>query len=59
MSSIELIRQHTLTGLELVGTAAFALSGVLVAMRKRMDVVGICVCVDFSLRLAVVPCGTC
>jgi len=44
MNSIEMIRQHTLIGLELMGTAAFALSGVLVAMRKRMDVVGICVC---------------
>jgi len=42
--AIETLRQHTLVGLELLGTAAFAVSGVLAAMRKRMDVVGICVC---------------
>ena len=42
--AIESISQHTLTGLELVGTAAFAFSGVLGAMRKNMDMVGICVC---------------
>ena len=44
MSAIDTFRQHTLVGLELLGTAAFALSGVLSAMRKRMDVVGIVVC---------------
>lgn len=44
MNTIDTLSQHTLVGLELVGTAAFALSGVLGAMRKRMDVVGICVC---------------
>ncbi len=44
MSTIETLRQHTLVGLEVVGTAAFAVSGVLGALRKRMDVVGICVC---------------
>lgn len=44
MIAIETLRQHTLVGLELLGTAAFAVSGVLAAMRKRMDVVGICVC---------------
>lgn len=44
MSAIETIRQHTLVGLELLGTAAFAVSGVLSAMRKRMDIVGIVVC---------------
>lgn len=30
--------------LELLATAAFALSGVLGAMRQRMDIVGICAC---------------
>ena len=44
MLAIESIRLHTLTGLELIGTAAFALSGVISAMRKNMDVVGISVC---------------
>ena len=37
-------RQHAVLALEWLGTAAFAISGVLSAMRKRMDVVGICVC---------------
>lgn len=44
MSAIETLRHHSLEGLELLGTAAFALSGVIGAIRKRMDVVGICVC---------------
>ena len=44
MSSIQTLGQHTLAGLEIVGTAAFALSGVISALRKKMDVVGICVC---------------
>ena len=44
MSTIHTIGQHTLAGLEWLGTAAFALSGVLSAMRKRMDVVGVVVC---------------
>ena len=44
MSAIETIRQHTLVGLELLGTAAFAVSGDVGAVRKRMDIVGICVC---------------
>jgi uncharacterized membrane protein YeiH len=44
VSTIELVRQHTLFGLELMGTAAFAVSGVISANRKQMDVVGICVC---------------
>ena len=39
-----MLRQHALVGLESVGTAAFAVSGVLSAVRKKMDVVGICVC---------------
>jgi len=44
LSSIDTLRQHTLLSLELLGTAAFAVSGVLGAIRKKMDVVGICVC---------------
>ena len=44
MSAIDTLRQHTLFGLELMGTAAFAVSGVISANRKKMDVVGICVC---------------
>ncbi len=40
MSAMEILRQHALLGLELLGTAAFAVSGVLSAMRKRMDLVG-------------------
>lgn len=44
MSTMETLQQHILLVLELLGTAAFAISGVLVALRKRMDVVGICVC---------------
>jgi uncharacterized membrane protein YeiH len=44
LSAIATITQHTLFSLELMGTTAFALSGVLGAMRKQMDVVGICVC---------------
>lgn len=44
MSAFDFFRQHSLFILELLGTAAFAVSGVLVALRKRMDGVGICVC---------------
>lgn len=44
MNAIQTLGQHTLTALELLGTAAFAVSGVLGAVRKRMDVVGIVVC---------------
>ena len=44
MSNIESLRKHMLVALEYLGTAAFAVSGVLGAMRKRMDIVGICVC---------------
>ena len=44
MSALDFLRQHSLFILELLGTAAFAVSGVLVALRKRMDGVGICVC---------------
>jgi uncharacterized membrane protein YeiH len=44
LSALDFLRQHSLFILELLGTAAFAVSGVLVALRKRMDGVGICVC---------------
>ncbi len=44
MTDLSSLGQQGLFGLELLGTAAFALSGVLVAIRKRMDVVGVCVC---------------
>lgn len=44
MSAIEILREHTLMGFELLGTAAFAISGVISAIRKKMDIVGICVC---------------
>jgi uncharacterized membrane protein YeiH len=44
VSNIESLGQHTLVALEYVGTAAFAVSGVVGAIRKRMDIVGICVC---------------
>jgi uncharacterized membrane protein YeiH len=44
LNSIQAIGMHTLTGLELIGTAAFAISGVLGAVRKKMDVVGMVVC---------------
>ena len=44
MLPVESLSLPTLGALELIGTAAFALSGVLSAMRKNMDGVGICVC---------------
>ena len=44
MSNIQNLGFHTLTALELLGTGAFAVSGVISAMRKNMDVVGIDVC---------------
>ena len=44
MSNIQNLGFHTLTALELLGTGAFAVSGVISAMRKNMDVVGIVVC---------------
>lgn len=44
MIAIDTLRQHTLVSLELLGIAAFVVSGVLAALRKKMDVVGICVC---------------
>lgn len=44
MVTVQSLGQHSLLALEIVGTAAFALSGVISAVRKRMDMVGICVC---------------
>lgn len=44
MNTLELLGQHMLVALELLATAAFALSGVMGAMRKRLDIVGVCVC---------------
>lgn len=47
MNSLEPIvtlSQHSIVTLEYLATAAFAISGVLGALRKRMDIVGICVC---------------
>ena len=41
---IDILAGHALVVLELLGTAAFAFSGVLSAMRKQMDMVGIVVC---------------
>ncbi len=44
MSDLETLRQQSILALEVLGTAAFAFSGVLGAVRQRMDVVGIVVC---------------
>ena len=44
MDSITFWGQHGLVALELLATAAFALSGVVSALRKRLDIVGVCVC---------------
>lgn len=44
MNTIEALGQQTLVALELLATAAFALSGVIGALRKRLDIVGVCVC---------------
>ena len=44
MNSITFWGQHGLVALELLATAAFALSGVVSALRKRFDIVGVCVC---------------
>ena len=41
---LDVLGGHALVVLELLGTAAFAFSGVLGAMRKQMDMVGIVVC---------------
>ncbi len=42
--TLKTVSQHSVVALEWLGTAAFAVSGVLGALRKRMDIVGICVC---------------
>lgn len=44
MNALETLGQQTLLALELIATGAFALSGVISAVRKKMDVVGICTC---------------
>ncbi len=44
MEPIVTLSQHSIVTLEYLATAAFAVSGVLGALRKRMDIVGICVC---------------
>ena len=44
MGTLETLSQHSILMLEWLGTGAFAVSGVLVAQRKQMDIVGICAC---------------
>lgn len=44
MPSMQSLGQHTWVALELMATAAFAFSGVISAVRKKMDVVGVCAC---------------
>jgi len=44
MQSIPFFTQSWIVALEFLATIAFAISGVLVALRKRMDILGICVC---------------
>ena len=44
MSTLLEVGQHTVLWMEWLGVAAFAVSGVVVAIRKKMDLVGICVC---------------
>ena len=44
MNSISVIGEHTLMLLELLATAAFALSGVIGALRKRLDIARVFVC---------------
>lgn len=44
MTSLQSFGQQSLVVLEWVATAAFALSGVISAVRKKMDVVGVCAC---------------
>ena len=43
-TTLQSLGQHTHVALELMATAAFALSGVISAVRKKMDVVGVCAC---------------
>jgi uncharacterized membrane protein YeiH len=44
MATLETLSQHSILMLEWLGTAAFPVSGVLVAQRKQMGIVGICAC---------------
>lgn len=44
MQPITIFSESSIFILEFLATIAFAVSGVLVALRKRMDIVGICVC---------------
>lgn len=44
MQSFPLLGPSSIFALEFLATIAFAVSGVLGALRKRMDIVGICVC---------------
>ncbi len=44
MAAIQTWGATAITALEVVGTVAFALSGAIEGMRKKMDVVGVCVC---------------
>lgn len=44
MELLASISRNSIVILEYLATAAFALSGVLGALRKRMDIVGICAC---------------
>jgi uncharacterized membrane protein YeiH len=44
MEPLSTLSQTSIFTLELIATLAFAVSGVLGALRKRMDIVGICAC---------------
>lgn len=44
MGTLGTLSQQSILMLEWLGTAAFAVSGVLGAQRKQMDIVGICAC---------------
>ena len=45
--------------LEAVGRFAFGMSGVLVALEKRMDLIGVCVLAITRRPAAAVCCGMC
>jgi uncharacterized membrane protein YeiH len=44
MELLAVLSQNSIFTLEFIATIAFAISGVLSALRKRMDIVGICAC---------------
>jgi uncharacterized membrane protein YeiH len=44
MELLAALSQNSIFTLEFIATIAFAISGVLSALRKRMDIVGICAC---------------